>query len=194
VEEGLAENTLLIYTSDHGSHFCTRNPEYKRACHEGCVRVPLVIEGPGFRGGRVVNELVSLLDVPPTMLSAAGVPVASTMQGHALQPLVEGQVDDWAREVFIQITEDHIGRAIRTARWKYEVWVPSEHAFSGWACGESDVYHEYHLYDLVNDPFERNNLVTDPAYGEVRRELAQILKRRMVEAGEREPDIMTAAV
>jgi len=193
-EEGLAENTLLIYTSDHGSHFCTRNPEYKRACHEGCVRVPLVIEGPGFRGGRVVNELVSLLDVPPTMLSAAGVPVASTMQGHALQPLVEGQVDDWAREVFIQITEDHIGRAIRTARWKYEVWVPSEHAFSGWACGESDVYHEYHLYDLVNDPFERNNLVTDPAYGEVRRELAQILKRRMVEAGEREPDIMTAAV
>ena len=48
---GLAENTLLVYTSDHGSHFRTRNAEYKRSCHDGCIRIPLIVHGPGFTGG-----------------------------------------------------------------------------------------------------------------------------------------------
>ena len=51
---GLADNTLIVYTSDHGSHFRTRNAEYKRSCHDGCIRIPLIARGPGFRGGKVV--------------------------------------------------------------------------------------------------------------------------------------------
>ena len=51
---GLAEDTLIIYTSDHGSHFRTRNGEYKRSCHDGCIRIPMLACGPGFtrREGR----------------------------------------------------------------------------------------------------------------------------------------------
>ena len=92
----------------------------------------------------------------------------------------------------MQISEDHIGRAIRTSRWKYSVWAPSDRAMSGWACGDSDVYHEQHLYDLAEDPCERIELVREPAYGEVRAGLARTLKRRMAEAGEREPRILPA--
>jgi arylsulfatase A-like enzyme len=69
---GPAEDTLLIFTSNHRSHFRTHNEEYKRSCHDGCIRIPLVIRGPGFKGGKAVNELVSLIDPPPTVLTAAG--------------------------------------------------------------------------------------------------------------------------
>lgn len=191
-ETGLDRNTLLIFTSDHGCHFKTRNTEYKRSCHEASIRVPLVIEGPGFTGGRVVPELVSLIDLPPTVMQAAGVPVPPSMQGAPLQQLTEGNRRGWQQEVLVQITEDHIGRAIRTPLWKYEVWVPSNHYMSGWARGDSDVYHEHHLYDLTNDPFEQNDLVQDQAYAEVRASLSRILKRRIVEAGEQEPIILPA--
>jgi len=87
-EQGLLDDTLLIYTSDHGCHFCTRNSEYKRSCHDGCLRIPLVLRGPGFAGGQVRPELASLLDLPATILTAAGVPVPDTMAGRPLQDAV----------------------------------------------------------------------------------------------------------
>jgi len=113
-ELGLTEDTLLIFTTDHGSHFRTRNGEYKRSCHEGCTRIPLVISGPGFTGGRVVSDLVSLIDIPPTFLASAGIPVPDYMRGRALNPLASGEAGEWRKEVYMEISESHIGRAIRT--------------------------------------------------------------------------------
>ena len=185
---GLADSTLLIYTSDHGSHFCTRNAEYKRSCHEGCIRIPFVLNGPGFRGGTAPGELASLIDLPPTILTAAGTTPPACMHGHPLQGPVAGRANDWPREVFLQISESQCGRAIRTARWKYSVRAPG-------AAGNtpaSDTYVEDFLYDLDRDPHERVNLVADPILSEVRRELSVILRRRMAEAGEASPVILPA--
>ncbi len=187
---GLAEDTLIVFTSDHGSHFRTRNAEYKRSCHDGCIRIPLVACGPGFAGGAAPEQLVSLLDLPPTLLAAAGIEVPSYMGGRALQPLVSGAATDWREEVFLQISEKHCGRAIRTERWKYSVRAPEAAARFG-TC-DSDVYVEDFLYDLAADPHELNNLAADAAHADVRAELAGTLKRRMVEAGEREPVIRPA--
>ena len=184
---GLDENTLVIYASDHGCHFRTRNREYKRSCHDASVRVPLVLCGPGFAGGQVVDELVSLIDLPPTILRAAGRPVPESMRGRPVQPLATGAAVDWPDEVFIQISESHTGRAIRTQKWKYSVRAPE-----GRSAQEpgSDRYVEDFLYDLETDPHERHNLVTDPALAGVRAELADALKRRMAGAGEPEPAIV----
>jgi len=191
---GLADNTLVIYTSDHGSHFKTRNSEYKRACHDGCVHVPMIAYGPGFRGGHVADELVSLIDLPPTLLTAAGIapPPAhrAAMRGRPLQPLAEGTAVDWPQEVFIQISESQIGRAIRTRKWKYSVRAPGEFHWS--ETPSSDVYVEDFLYDLEADPHERCNLVKDAAHTDVRAGLAATLKRRMRKAGEPEPVIKPA--
>jgi len=190
---GIADSTLVIFTSDHGSHFRTRNAEYKRACHDGCTRIPLVIRGPGFSGGRVVRELASLIDVPPTILDAAGLPIPSRMRGRSLAPLASGAASTgWPEEIFMQISEDHIGRALRTKRWKYEVWVPSDKRWSGCAEAASPSYREYHLYDLDRDPFEKHDLVRDPACDGVRAELRERLKKRIREAGEIEPQILPA--
>ncbi|OPZ85321.1 MAG: Arylsulfatase [bacterium ADurb.Bin429] len=190
---GLAEDTLILYTSDHGSHFRTRNAEYKRSCHEGCIRIPMVACGPGFRGGQVVDELVSLMDIPPTILAAGGAEIPSTVRGRPLQQVLAG-VEDWPGEVFLQISEDHIGRAIRTKRWKYSVWVPSDQPWSGSQQPGSYVYTEECLYNMDADPHERTNLVADPAYAAVRAELAEMLIGRMVAAGEAEPVILPAEV
>ena len=183
---GLAENTLVLYTSDHGSHFRTRNSEYKRSCHEGCIRIPMIACGPGFRGGTVVSELVSLIDLPPTVLAAGGVAPPQSVRGRPLQGLVDGTATGWPQEVFLQISESQVGRAIRTDRWKYAVYAPDK---QGWQNASSDRYVEQFLYDLVADPHERNNLVGDPAHAEVRATLADTLKRRMAEAGEETPRI-----
>jgi arylsulfatase A-like enzyme len=187
---GLAENTLLIYTSDHGCHFRTRNSEYKRACHDGCTRIPLVACGPGFRGGKVVEDLVSLIDVPPTLLAAGGIPTPTSMQGRPLQELVDGTAKDWPEEVFIQISESQVGRAIRTKRWKYSVRAPGR---QGNRDSGSDEYVEDFLYDLEKDPHERSNLVADPALAPVRAQLAERLKHRMAGAGEPVPRILPAS-
>lgn len=181
---GLAEDTLIIYTSDHGSHFRTRNPEYKRSCHDGCTRIPMVAYGPGFKGGKRVKALTSLLDVPPTFLEAAGIPVPSTMGGV---PLFDAARPD---DVFIQISESQVGRAVRTAKWKYSVYAPDKH---GWKDMDSDVYVEQFLYDVENDPHEVNNLIADPALAEVRAELRERLLARMEKAHEKRPTILPAS-
>ena len=73
------ENTIVLFTSDHGCHFKTRNAEYKRSCHESSIRVPTMFHGPGFMGGGDRPELVGLIDLPPTLLDAAGLPVPPEM-------------------------------------------------------------------------------------------------------------------
>jgi uncharacterized sulfatase len=188
-ELGIADETLLVYTSDHGSHFRTRNNEYKRSCHDGCIRVPMVACGPGFRGGREVAQLVSLIDLPPTILTAAEAgEVPPSVRGRPLQELLDG-AQDWPQEVFLQISESHVGRAVRTARWKYSVRAPGA---SGVEVPDSDLYVEDFLYDLEADPHEKADLVADPAFEEARAELRRTLLRRMAAAGEREPRIEPA--
>jgi uncharacterized sulfatase len=189
-QSGMLDDTVIVFTSDHGSHFKTRNTEYKRSCHEGCIRIPLVINGPGFRGGKVVRELVSLINLPPTILEIAGLPVPGDMHEESLMPLVRGDAPDWQKEVFLQISESQVGRAIRTDRWKYSVTAPDQDRRFG---SRSEVYVEDFLYDLHADPYERNNLVGDPALAGVRAELAERLKQRMRKAAESVPKIIPAA-
>ena len=185
----LLDNTIIMFTADHGCHFKTRNSEYKRSCHESSVRVPTAFQGPGFNGGGRLSELVSLVDLPPTLLDAAGLPVPATMEGRSILPLITRQADDWPQEVFIQISESQVGRSIRTKRWKYCVDAPDQH---GWATPGADRYVEQYLYDLDSDPYELQNLVGIDSFDEVAAELRSRLIRRMVEAGEDAPEIVPA--
>ena len=109
----MEENTVILYTSDHGSHFCTRNDEYKRSCHDACTHIPMVVYGPGFTGGKVVNEIVSLIDTSATVLETGGIEVPDDFAGRPLQEVING-ASNWPEEAFIQISESQVGRAVRT--------------------------------------------------------------------------------
>jgi len=185
----LVDETVVLFTSDHGCHFKTRNAEYKRSCHEASVRVPTALQGPGFDGGGQVRELVSIVDLPPSLLEAAGLPVPEEMQGRSILPLLRGDEEGWPEEVFIQISESQVGRAVRTQRWKYGVVAPDK---DGERDPGSDRYLEAYLYDLQADPYELNNLAGMRSHREVSEVMRGRLLRRMGEAGEGEPEIEPA--
>ena len=149
-ELGIYDDTIIIYTSDHGSHFKTRNPEYKRSCHESASHTPLIIKGGGFEGGKKETRLS-----------------------------------------FMQISESQCGRAIRTDRYKYAVRDLSP---VGYAHGTSKLYFEDYLYDLEKDPIEKHNLIKDPKYAQVRKELKEKLIEQMVNADEAKPAILPAII
>lgn len=184
-EKGLWENTILFYTSDHGCHFCTRNSEYKRSCHEASIHVPLIAVGGPFKGGKVISNLVSLIDLPVTLLDCAGIEKPEDFQGRSVKNLVENPDCSWEDCVFIQISESQVGRAIRTKEWKYSVAADAD----GWEYSGADVYYEEFLYHLTEDPYEMHNLVQEPAYEEIRKGLAEKLVSCMKKAGEKVPEI-----
>ena len=186
----LDENTIVLYTSDHGCHFKTRNAEYKRSCHESSIRVPTAVWGPGFDGGGRIRELVSLIDLPPTLLDAAGIEVPPEMQGRSILPLLRGNGPaDWPKEVFVQISESQVGRAVRTHRWKYGVTAPGVPGGKQMGSGR---YVEEYLYDLEADPYELTNLIGLKSHREVADVMRERLIRRMQEAGEPVPLIERA--
>ena len=185
----MLENTIILYTTDHGNHFKTRNGEYKRSCHESSVRLPTALIGPGFTGGGRLMQQFSLLDMPPTLLDAASLPVPEQMQGRSIMPLVRRASTDWPEEAFIQISEAQVGRAVRTARWKYGVDAPDK---DGGQDAGSDRYVEQYLYDLAYDPYELTNLIGMDSHRQTADILADRLIRRMVDAGEAAPVIEQA--
>ncbi len=187
---GLDRNTIVLFTSDHGCHFKTRNSEYKRSCHESSIRVPTALWGPGFDGGGRIRQLVSLVDLPPTLLDAAGIPVPSAMQGRSILPLMRGRTEGWPEEVLVQISESEVGRAVRTQRWKYAV---SALAAAGPEPKHAPRYVESCLYDLHSDPHELRNLVELDSHRKVAAVMRARLLRRMAQIGEPEPVIEAPA-
>lgn len=192
-EEQLADNTIFVFLADHGCHFGTRNHSDKCSAHDDSIRVPLIIDGPGFRGIQKIPELVGLIDVAPTLLEAAGVPIPSTWKGRSLLPLLNDSEarEKWPNQQFIQIGGAVMtARAIRTRDWTYciadlsgDISLPA-----------AATYHEYHMYDLRADPNELVNLVgrKDKHYRATADELREQLKKLLAAAGEAEPEIVPA--
>lgn len=185
-EKELYDNTVIIYTSVSGCHFKTRNKSFSNSCHESSIHTPLVIGGGAFKRGTVDDRLVSLIDLPPTLFHLAGIYIPSVFSGISI---LEQEENDSQREnVFIQISESQVGRAIRTQKYKYSIKALG----SGKAKKDSKVYFEDYLYDLENDPYEKMNLANDKNFKEIRKNLAKQLSDEMEKAWELKPKIRPA--
>jgi len=184
----LLDDTIVVFTTDHGCHFKTRNSEYKRSCHESSVRIPMALTGPGFTSGGRLQEPVSLVDLPPTLLDACGIAVPEDMQGRSLLPLTRGDRAGWPEEAYIEICESHLSRAVRTKRWKYSVRKVDQ----GRDRGKNREFVEDCLYDLMADPYELENLAGKAAYRKVADVMKARLLRRMADVGEPESVIIDA--
>ena len=180
-EKGIYDNTIIIYTSDHGCHFKTRNLEYKRSCHDASIHTPLVFGGGAIEKAGNKDSLVSLIDLPPTILHLAGIPVPDSYSGNVLP--VNGEKAPERDCVFVQISESQIGRAVRTKNWKYSARAIG----SGFFKSKAVHYFDDFLYDLENDPHEKNNLVNNKDYTEVLEQMRALLAREMVNVGEEKP-------
>ncbi|MCC7388272.1 MAG: sulfatase [Phycisphaerales bacterium] len=152
---GLAENTIVVYTSDQGWFLGEHGWYDKRWAYEESMRTPLLVRWPGrVAPGSVSTDLVMNLDFAPTFLSAAGEPAPGQMQGESLTPILEGRTpEDWRQSVYYHYYE-HPGahnvvrhEAVRTATHKL---------ISFYETGE------WELYDLVADQDEVTNLYGQP--------------------------------
>ncbi len=174
--DGLYDSTVIVYASDHGSHFKTRNrdahlcggDDYKRTGHDSALRVPLVIAGGPFAGGKVVRELVSTASLPKTILSLAGIDVGGAMIGEDLLGVAQGETEGRENRVFAQISESRVGRCIRTPRYLYAIYAPG---VDGGSAPGADRYADDYLYDMDIDPLQLTDVVDDPAYAQAKAEL-----------------------
>lgn len=172
---GLAENTLVISTTDHGVPFVGM----KSSLTDHGTGVSLILRGPGFAGGKVIDAMVSHVDVFPTIAELAGIDRPAWLTGHSLLPLVRGQVDRLHDELIGEITY-HAAydpqRSVRTTRWKYirRFGTRTARVLSNNDDGISKQFllkhglRDHHLateqlYDLLFDPTEANNVAVDPA-------------------------------
>ena len=179
-EKNLYDNTIIIFASDHGSHFKTRNrdshlngyDDYKRSCHDACLRVPLVIAGGPYKGGVAVEELVSTESLPKTILAIAGVDVGDAMIGENLLNVVEKKDKERPNQIFAQISESRVGRCVRTPRYTYSVYAPG---VNGGEAASSDVYADDFLYDMEKDPYQLNNVVDNADYADVKADMRKRL-------------------
>jgi arylsulfatase A-like enzyme len=191
---GMVDNTLIVFTTDHGLAY----PGAKGTLYDRGTGAMLILRGPGgFLGGRVIDELVSQIDLYPTICDLAGIETPGFAQGRTLLPLMDGEAATVRDAVFTELTY-HAAydpqRAIRTPRWKYVRHFddygkpvlpnvddsPSKDVLveAGW--GERPVPSE-ELFDMVLDPEEGNNLAGDATFNHVRVELAEQLERHMRE-------------
>jgi len=179
-ESGLADNTILVFLSDHACHFKTRNAEYKRSPHESSIHIPLIIEGPGFNRALTVRELVSQVDLAPSLLSAAGLAVPDSMQGQNFLPLLDRKIDGWRNEVYFEMSEFMTGRGLRTPQYTYAAAAPKGRDWK--AVPSAPNYYEYIVYDNYADPFQHTNLAGRVPYAQVREDLRTRLEKRIAEA------------
>jgi arylsulfatase A-like enzyme len=180
-ETGHAENTIVVFLSDHGCHFKTRNTEYKRSPHDSSIHIPFVVEGPGFNKSMQVSELISQVDLTPTLLDAAGIAVPATMQGRSALPLLN-RPQSWRNEVYFQMAEFITGRGLRTPQYTFAVAAPKTPDWR--ARPAADRYVDYALYDNYADSFQHVNLAGHATHRDIANELRGRLKTRMQEAGD----------
>ncbi|MHB1700380.1 MAG: sulfatase-like hydrolase/transferase [Acidobacteriaceae bacterium] len=181
-EQNLAENTIFIFTSDHGCHFMTRNEEYKRSPHNSSIRIPLIAQGPGFNGASEMAEIIGNINIMPTLLEAAEIPVPASVKGRSAMPLLRepGARKSWPNRELIQISESMTARALRSKEWTYCV-IDSLDRRSG---KFSDHYVEYQMYNQASDPFEQVNLAGRKEFRSVSDQLRNELRIMMQMAGE----------
>lgn len=189
---GLAGNTLIVSTTDHGVAF----PLMKCNLEDNGWGVSLIMRGPGgFTGGKVSDALISHIDIFPTLCDLAGVPHPAWLEGKSLLPVIRGEAREINEEVFAEVNY-HASyepkRAVRTQRWKYirrygdkhtpvlpncddglskSLWI--EH---GW---KNLILPEESLYDLIFDPNEQHNLAADASFLPVLKEMRERLDRWM---------------
>ena len=174
-EQGLTENTIVVYTSDQGFYLGEHGWYDKRFMYEESLSMPLLMRYPaGIQAGQVAGEMVMNLDFASTFLDYAGIKAPSEMQGVSLRNIVEGHTpEDWRESIYYHYYEHPHGwhnvkrhYGVRTERYKLI------HFY------QDDVWE---LFDLEKDPSEMNNVYSDPAYKKVvqetRLELIRLQKR-----------------
>jgi len=177
-EKGMADNTIVVFSSDHGEMFGAHGRMKKNIFYEESVRVPFLIRWPGkIQKGMVSDVCFNTVDIMPTLLSLAGVPVPEEVEGMDLSHILLGKDGPEPEFAFLMNTgacatwsNGHEWRALRDKRYTYAV-------FRG--CKEKSLPRKELLFDNINDPLQINNLSGDKEYKDIIEDFRKKLKSKM---------------
>ncbi|EAR51140.1 mucin-desulfating sulfatase (N-acetylglucosamine-6-sulfatase) [Oceanicola granulosus HTCC2516] len=187
----LAENTLVIYTSDQGFFLGEHGWFDKRFMYEESLRMPFLARFPaGIAPGRTSGDIACNVDFAPTFLDYAGLPVPSFMQGRSMRPVLEGDApNDWDQLAYHRywMHNDAIHEAwahygVRDRRYKLIYWY--NEALGQLGAREGGAAPEWELFDCEAVPHELVNVAADPAYREIFAEMLGKLDTKMAEIGD----------
>lgn len=170
-ELGLRENTIVIFSSDHGYLLGHHHKFQKQHLFEESTRVPFILSVPWITKshGHASNKITELVDLYPTLAELAGLTPPANLQGQSLLPILKNPTTkEWSKDLAFSISRSG-GESIRTSKWRFTHW-----GFG--AKGEE-------LYDLKNDPNEFTNLARDPNYSGRLNQLKARLKTKRKAAG-----------
>lgn len=173
----LMENTVIVLWGDHGFHLGDHTLWCKHSNFEQATRIPLMFAGQGVEKGKVVTQAVELVDVFPTLFELAGVAPSAQVDGKSLVPLMDGDESTGIDRNYA-ISQyhrwgDRMGYSIRTDRYRYTEWHGK--GYRTYKSYMADNIEGLELYDYEKDPNETRNLVDDPAYLEVKKQLKETL-------------------
>ncbi|MEO5603803.1 MAG: sulfatase [Cyclobacteriaceae bacterium] len=162
---GLADNTIVVFWSDHGYLLTEHGQWMKQSLFEESARVPLIIAAPHAKGnGKASKRVVELVDLYPTLAHLCELQPPGYLAGNNLMPLLKKPNKKWKSAAYTQVLrnpENFMGRSVRTERWRYTEW---DHGKKG-----------VELYDHTRDPNEYNNLAVDPDFVKIRDEMGILL-------------------
>jgi len=166
---GLAENTVVVFFSDHGYHLGEHGLWQKMSLFEQSARVPLIIAAPNGKAKGVASPRpAELIDLYPTLADVCGLPVPSGLPGKSLKPQLDDPVAPGKRAALTQVTRGGgpnaqriMGYSLRTERWRFTMW--------------DDGRKGIQLYDHDVDPRENRNLADDPKHADTVKELTALL-------------------
>jgi len=170
-ELGLADNTIVVFTSDHGYLLGHHHKFQKQHLFEEATRVPFIVSVPWMkdRHGQATKHITELIDLYPTVAELAGLKAPDCLQGESMLPLLQNPASkDWKKDVAFTISRSG-GESIRTHDWR----------FTQWGFGASGV----ELYDLKNDPSEFTNLAANPKYAAQLERMKKQLEAKRSAAG-----------
>jgi iduronate 2-sulfatase len=152
-DNGLAENTVVVFWSDHGYHLGEHQGIWQKRClFEESASAPLIIYAPGQKGnGKASEQVVEFVDIYPTVAELCGLTPPRSVEGKSLKALIDNPAKVWKGEAYTQVLRPGdglpvMGASIRTDRWRYTEWNEGEQGIE--------------LYDHSNDPYEFNNLAS----------------------------------
>ena len=189
-EEGLTENTIVIYTSDQGFFLGDHGWYDKRFMYEESLRMPFIIRYPKeIKPGTVNEDMMLNVDFAPTFLDYAGIDIPEQMQGSSFRPLLNGKLPEgWQTSMYYRYwmhlahhyVYAHYG--VRTLRYKLIYYYADALGQPG--AVDEPKEPEWELFDLKKDPCEMNNVYNDPKYAGVVKELKVELRRLQEEVGD----------
>lgn len=190
-EKGLAENTMIIYTSDQGFYLGEHGWFDKRFIYEESFQMPFLVRFPKeIKAGSVNTDMVSNVDFAPTWLDIAGLTIPNFVQGRSIRPLTQGNTpEDWTdiayHRYWMNNDDIHEARAhygIRSHEYKLVYWYNDPLGEEG--AREDHLPPEWELFDLKKDPLELFNCHADPPYAEVVQDMTARLDAEMLRIGD----------